>query len=907
MSLDRYAKIRDFARTPEPPPARAERSGPLTFTIQKHNARRLHYDFRLEIDGVLVSWPIPKGPTYDAHQRRLAVQTEDHPYEYGTFEGVIPAGEYGGGQVIVWDAGSYAAIDNDQPVDFHDRARNEALASAGLERGHLSVFLNGRKLKGGWTLLRTRGNGVKSQWLFIKRRDGLENPQRDVTAEDRSVLSGLTLEDLKADGSKLPARPATTLLPSAEGLRGARKSAFPKPYEPMLPTLTQDIFQRSDWLYEPKLDGYRVLSFVDVPSRKVHLRSRGGQAYEDRYPEIARWIKREPVARAVFDGEVVAIGPDGRMSFQRLQNRSASSDTQLRYYVFDLLYLDGFDLLGVHLSDRKALLHAVLAPLGGVEEVSVFDDGLSLFHAAQAQSLEGIVAKKRDTVYEPGKRVRTWLKIKTSQTDEFVVVGYTSGTGRRAETLGSLILGYYDSAGKLRYAGHVGTGFDEDSLQDMLRRLRPLRRSTSPLDEPVPRGGGSSRAGGVGVWVDPKIVVEIKFSERTEDGRLRHPVFMRVREDKPVTDVHVQPVVSPPTPDDPPDDQIAAALSAIDNTRDTARVHLDGHEIRLTNLNKEFWPASASEEGRRALTKRDLVRYFLSIAAVVLPHLRDRPVTMTRFPNGIHGPRFYEKSVKDWTPEFVHRFTSYSDDNKTDVEYFVCNNTATLIWMAQLADLELHVTHTRIVAGPDAPRLSAEFTGSVENLERSALNYPDYLVTDLDPYIYSGKEPKGAEPELNPEGFARATEVAGWYREMLEGIGLHPFIKTTGKTGLHLYIPIARTLDYDSVRAIAETLARRIEQSHPHAVTTQWAVNARRGKVFLDYNMNRRAASLAAPYSPRAVDWAGVSTPLRWEELEKVYPTQFDILNIRERLAKLGDLWKDMLESRTDLRRLLST
>jgi bifunctional non-homologous end joining protein LigD len=301
------------------------------------------------------------------------------------------------------------------------------------------------------------------------------------------------------------------------------------------------------------------------------------------------------------------------------------------------------------------------------------------------------------------------------------------------------------------------------------------------------------------------------------------------------------------------------------------------------------------------------VRYFLQIAHVVLPHLRDRPVTMTRFPNGIHSPRFYQKSPKEGTPPFVQRFTSFSEDNNADVEYFVCNNVATLVWLAQVADLELHVTHTRIVAEPDAPWLSTTFTGSVEQVERSTLNYPDFLVTDLDPYIYSGKERPGAEPELNPEGFARACEVAGWYRDMLEGIGLHPFIKTTGRTGLHLYVPIARTLDYDSVRAIAETLARRVLAAHPNEVTIDWAVRARTGKVFLDYNMNRRSASLAAAYSPRAVDWAGVSTPLRWDELDHVYPTHFDIQNVPTRLATLGDIWHPILDARIDLHQLLGS
>jgi bifunctional non-homologous end joining protein LigD len=502
-------------------------------------------------------------------------------------------------------------------------------------------------------------------------------------------------------------------------------------------------------------------------------------------------------------------------------------------------------------------------------------------------------------LYEPGKRVRTWLKVKTSQSDEFVIVGYTQGSGRRTETLGSLILGSHDANGKLRYAGHVGTGFDEAGLQDMLRRLQPLRRSTSPLDEPVPRGGAASRAGGKGMWVEPKIVAEIKYAERTDDGRLRHPVFMRVRDDKPATTVEPQRVVPPP----PSSSATETALAALEaDPRDSLRLELDGHSLKLTSLNKVLWP---STDDQRALTKRDLVGYFLRIAPFVLPHLRDRPVTMTRWPDGVAGKLFYQKSPNTWTPDFIERFVSFSDDNRADVEYFVCNNTASLVWLAQIADLELHVTHTRIVNTPDAPQLSTQFTGDVETVERSTLNYPDFLVTDLDPYIYSGREARGAEPELNPEGFSRACEVALWYREMLEGIGLHPFVKTTGRTGLHLYVPIARTLDYASVRAVAETLARRILAEHPSEVTIEWATAARRGKVFLDFNMNRRSASLAAAYSPRAVAWAGVSTPLRWEELEHVYPTQFTITNVPERLAQLDDLWQDILNARVDLRALL--
>jgi bifunctional non-homologous end joining protein LigD len=432
-----------------------------------------------------------------------------------------------------------------------------------------------------------------------------------------------------------------------------------------------------------------------------------------------------------------------------------------------------------------------------------------------------------------------------------------------------------------------------------------LERQTSPFDEPVPRGGGSSRTGGAGHWVEPRVVSEIKFSERTSDGRLRHPVFLRVRDDKSAGEARPQVIVAAPRSAEAsaaPTGEIAAALEALNSDADKARVQLDGYELRLTSLNKVFWPAYGE---RRALLKRDLVRYYLQIASVVLPHLRDRPVTMRRYPDGINGPKFYQKSPKESAPPFVQRFVAFSENNNADDEYFVCNNTATLVWLAQLADLELHVTHTRITNEPDAPHLTTAFSGSVQNIERSTLNYPDFLVVDLDPYLYSGNEAPGAEPELHAEGFARAREVAHWFREVIEGIGLHPFIKTTGKTGLHLYVPIARTLDYDSVRAVAETLAKQVLRAHPEAVTTEWAVAARRGKVFLDYNMNRRSASLAAVYSPRAVHWAGVSTPLSWDELDDVYPAQFDILNVPERLARLGDLWQHILEARVDLRQLI--
>jgi bifunctional non-homologous end joining protein LigD len=350
-------------------------------------------------------------------------------------------------------------------------------------------------------------------------------------------------------------------------------------------------------------------------------------------------------------------------------------------------------------------------------------------------------------------------------------------------------------------------------------------------------------------------------------------------------------------------DEIAAALEALEARGETCRLRLGGHEVRVTSLNKVYWPAWRK---RRALLKRDLLRYYVQVAPYVLPHLRDRPVTMRRFPTGLLGKKFYERAPGPWAPPFVERFTAYTEKSQGNEEYFVCNNAATLVWLGQVSNLELHVAHTRVGRGPDAPGLGTDFAGSLAGLKASTLNYPDLLVTDLDPYIYSGKERPGQEPELNRKAFTRVIEVARWYRELLEGIGLHPFLKTTGKTGLHLYVPIARTLDFDAVRAVAETLARQVLAAHPQAVTTNWTIADRRGKIFLDYNMNRRAASLAAAYSPRATPSAAVSTPLDWDELDSVYPTRFDILNMPERLAQRGDVWQPIFDTPTDLDKLLA-
>jgi bifunctional non-homologous end joining protein LigD len=899
VPLDDYRAKRDFSRTAEPPPHEsAQRSGPLTFVVQKHAARRLHYDFRLEVDGVLKSWPIPNGPSYRHGERRLAVMTEDHPLDYATFEGVIPRGEYGGGQVIVWDCGIYAAEEHGQWC--WDRDRAERLVRRGIEQGKLGIFLHGHKLRGGWTLVHTQDKN----WLFLKKDDSFADAARDVIAEDRSVLSGLSIEDLKS--GQLPQR-ETSLLLEPSAANGARKAPPPKQLSPMLPSLLDRPFSNPNWLFEPKLDGYRVIASVE--GNDVQLSSRRGLDCSNEYPWLVEALRRQPYREVIFDGEIVAVDEQGRPSFQLLQNRQGEPRPLLLFYAFDVLYRDGYDLRGVPLEQRKELLRLSLVPNERLKVVETFaEDGVGLFEAVRQAGIEGVVAKRRDSRYDPGKRSDSWLKIKATHSDEFVIGGYTAGSGARADTFGSLVVGYYkDGADKLTYVGHAGSGFDDRTLQSLHARLSALRSDENPFDNEVPRFGMWRRPGkaeGPITWVKPDLVAQVKYAERTSDGILRAPVFLGIREDKAARDVSDLAVVSPPDADElgPTAEEQSSTLieTLLSHTGEKLALEVDGHEIAFSNLNKVFWPAHADQ---RALTKRDLIVYFARVAPYLLPHTKDRPLTLVRFPNGVTGGHFYQKHYDTGPlPPYVETTWLYSDQNKGDGEYLRINNLPTLLWLGQLADIELHTWYSRVDTSGDGAGLPTSFAGSLDNMQRSALNFPDFIVFDLDPYLYSGKEARGAEPELHPEGFAATCQAALWLKEMLDSLGLASFVKTTGRTGLHIYVPIQRTLDYHATHTISETLARVLAQQHPREVTVEWAVDKRRGKVFADYNQNVRGKTLASIYSPRVLPWAAVSMPLRWDEVGGgVFPTDFTISSAPERLRQVGDLWAGILDAKHDL------
>ncbi len=903
-SLTEYRAKRDFARTAEPAPhEEAPRTGPLIFVVQKHAARRLHYDFRLEADGVLKSWPIPNGPSYTHGERRLAVQTEDHPLGYATFEGVIPKGEYGAGEVIVWDRGIYAAEDHGEWC--FDRERAERLVRKGIEQGKLGIFLQGTKLRGGWMLVHTD----EKNWLFIKKDDAFADPNHDVLAENLSVLSGLGIEDLKA--GRLPLRREAWLTLEPANVSGARKGELPRQLSPMLPSLAEKPFSNPNWLFEPKLDGYRVIATVD--NYDVRLTSRRGLDCSSEYPWLVDALRRQPYRNAIFDGEIVALDDQGRPSFQLLQNRNGEPRPPLLYYAFDLLYRDRYDLRAAPLEQRKELLNNSIIPSARVRIVDAFpEDGIALYEAVQRAGIEGIVAKRRDSRYDPGRRSDSWLKVKATHSEEFVIGGYTVGSGSRAHTFGSLIVGYYkNGASKLTYVGHAGSGFDERTLRSVYERLQPLRTGDCPFEGEVPKFGMWRRPGkadGPITWVKPDLVAQVKFAEKTSDGILRAPVFLGIREDKAAHDVTVTEPIAPPPAEDLVSQEDAEQTRLVDKllnfTGEKLSIEVEGHEIALSNLNKVFWPAHGHV---RALTKLDLIAYFARVAPYLLPHMRDRPLTLVRFPNGINGGHFYQKHYEQGLPPFVQTTLLYSDQNKGDGEYLRVNNLPTLLWLGQLADIELHTWYSRVDPTGDAQGLPTTFAGSVENMQQSVLNYPDFVVFDLDPYLYSGKEARGEEPELHPEGFAATCQTALWLKEMLDSLGLSSFVKSTGRTGLHIYVPIKRSLDYHATHSISETVARLLAQQHPREVTVEWAVDKRKGKVFVDYNQNIRGKTLASIYSPRVLPWAAVSMPLRWEEVGSgVFPTDFTILSAPERLRKVGDLWAGILEAKHDLSGLLS-
>ena len=838
---------------------------------------------------MLKSWAVPKGPSLDPADKRLAVPTEDHPFDYASFEGVIPPGQYGAGEVIVWDCGVYSPDEEQAWVEEREAAERQVMQA--LEKGKLSVTLRGEKVKGSFALVRTSD---RKSWLLIKHKDRFATKD-DITACERSVLSGIAVDEMKAMPVQRMA--AARLAPAG------RQEAMPARLEPMHAEPADAPFNKADWTWEPKLDGYRVLAFV---SEQVKLRSRRGLELAAQFPGLAAELARQG-PRMILDGELVAFGEDGRPSFNALQNRfqlktqrdiaAAEKSNPVVFYAFDLLHFAGINLREAAYVDRRRYLAQCLLPSPLVQLVHAADDGVELYAAALQSGFEGVVGKRKQSKYEAGKRSSSWLKVKSTRSAEFVVGGYTQGKGSRAP-LGALLVGTWEGR-KLRYASHVGSGFDDDSLPRVRARLEPLHRKSCPFAEKPALNAPAT-------WVEPELVAEIRFQGWTHDGSLRAPVFLRLRDDVDAKTVRrKERAEATPAAAEAPDSVIDDVLRQLANPKASLSIAIGPHALKLTHLDRVYWPADPALK-QPALTKRDLLRYLARVSPAMLPHLADRPLTMIRMPDGIHGQRFFQKHWTQERPKYVETITVFSGHKDESHEYLLCSNLPTLLWLAQSGTLEFHVWHSRARPAPDAASKSTDYASSLEALEGSVLNYPDYVVFDIDPYIYSGKEAPGDEPELNNVAFEKGKEVAFRLRDLLQSLSLESIVKTSGKTGLHVFVPIRRTIDFEMAREVSERIGRHLMRLHPRDVTLEWSVPKRTGKIFMDYNMNVRGKTLNVAYSPRGVPGAPVSMPLTWEALAKAHPLDFRITNAAEFLAGSGDRWRDALERKQSLASALS-
>ena len=785
MSLREYQKKRDFARTPEPKGRVARKKDQrLRYVVHRHHASRLHWDVRLEMDGVLASWAVPQGPPLEGGIRRLAVHTEDHPMQYLTFHGVIPDG-YGAGTMSIWDTGHYA-LDERKPKE-------------------VKVTFDGEKLKGSYVIVQTSQNEGRD-WLMIKHG---------------------TLPQTRALDARIM---------------------------PMLATAASQPFDSPEWAFEPKLDGVRVIAFVE--GGVVRLQSRNLRDVTAQYPEVELSCAHALTGayRAILDGEIVAVDKDGRPSFQLLQPRMHTTDVKrarrdgapLFFYVFDLLWVDGEELTSRPLRDRVRRLRDSVEPMESLRLAEqIPNDGAALFEAVKESGLEGIVAKRFDSPYVQA-RSSLWLKIKAKRTIDCVIGGWTEGQGGREKALGALLLGLYDeTASELRYVGHVGTGFDEQTLRMLLRELHARESKRNPFSStPKPNAPGH--------WVRPELVCTVEFTEFTNEGNLRQPSYQGLRDDVDPKDCRGEErEADPKTLTRRAAEEVRARAGegeAVTPKLVPAVLPVDGRELRLTNLEKVLFP----EDG---YTKSDLIRFYIEVSPYLLRYLFDRPLTLKPYPDGIHGLRFYQKDKPDFTPEWVKTWRGWSDVKQAEIEYVLCNDLATLVWLANYTAIEMHPWLSRV----DDPQ------------------HPDFVMIDVDP------QPGASWEDVKT--------VAAFIRDELARRKLRAFPKTTGSRGIHVLVPIERRYTYDDVRSFVQEIAGAAHVALPKIVTREWQKVKRGPRVMIDYLQNRSGATTAGPYGVRPKPGAPISMPFEWEELDALAGSdQFNFANFRPRLADVGDL-----------------
>lgn len=906
MSLSLYKKKRSFDETPEPTGGKAS-GKELRFVVQKHHASHLHYDFRLEMEGVLKSWAIPKGPSLDPGVKRLAMMVEDHPYDYRTFEGIIPEGNYGAGTVIVWDEGTYEPLN----TDAKNKREVEKILLHQLHEGNLKFIMHGKKLKGEFALVKISGRGENS-WLLIKHNDKYATSE-DVTKKNKSVVSHKTLEQVektshnfwgsnrkastkKTAKAKNPKTKAAKKDEAAEDddhaetksddikelLQKGKRAAFPSDIKPMLATLVDKAFDDENWIYEIKWDGYRAIAYLK--NGKAEIRSRANLSFNNKFPVIIEALRQWKV-NAVVDGEIVALNEEGKPDFQSLQSFAKKGEkANLVFYVFDLLWYDGKDFTQLPLIERKKILKSILPEDDGTIKFSehIVREGKAFFEAALNKGLEGVMAKKADSVYTIDYRTKSWLKIKNNQQTEAIICGFTKGRNSR-KYFGAVILGKY-FGDKLTYIGHSGSGFNEKSLQDVYKKFAPLITDKCPF-HPKPKTNMPV------TWLKPKLVCEVKFAEWTEEKILRQPIFLGLREDKTAENEKNEQIVPPPAKSstkkkaskekmEKAKEVVKENLAAPTKKRTSAKnqkagdrilfegdekektITIDNHEIKFTNLNKIYWPDEK-------ITKRDMLNYYYAVAPYMLPYMKDRPQSLNRHPNGINGENFFQKNVEGKVADWIETYPYTSESDGQTKQFLVCTDEATLMYMASLGCIEMNPWHSRIQ--------------SPEN--------PDWCVIDLD-------------PDDNP--FDQVVETAQVVKQVLESLEIEACCKTSGATGMHIYIPRGAKYSYEQSKLLAELIVQVVHEQIPSFTSLERNPSKRKKKIYLDFLQNRSIQTIAAPYSLRPKPGATVSTPLHWEEVKKgLSLKKFTIFNTLDRIKNEGEIFKPVLGKGIDLEKTL--
>lgn len=895
MGLTKYKEKRAAEKTPEPfggKPSGKE----LRFVVQKHDASHLHYDFRLEMDGVLKSWAVPKGPSMDPNVKRLAMMVEDHPYDYRNFEGIIPQGQYGGGTVIVWDEGTYEPVEGakDDIAAMDKNLRHQ------LYSGKLKFKLNGEKLKGEFALVKAYGRGDNG-WLLMKLEDSYAS-DKDITKKDKSVISGKTIAQMEKSPDKVygeniikkdttlkdqhsatkkaaeiindqlekqPEQKSKTAKGAGKLLKKLSNEAFYTHIEPMLATLVDQPFDNADWVYEVKWDGYRAIAFMN--KGQVELKSRNDKSFNEKFYPIYDKLK-EIKLNAVIDGEVVVLSKSGIANFGALQNWRSEADGDLVYYVFDILWYEGKDLKELSLLERKAILKEILPQNEQILFSEHFDtSGIDFLKEAKKMGLEGMMAKRKDSIYHANNRSHDWLKVKANKRQEVVIGGYTLNDDS-SKVFSSLLVGVYKGK-KLIYTGKVGTGYNAKLQKELMVLFKPLITEKTPFaDEPDVNKPSRFRPNpphASVTWLRPELICEVSFTEMTNDGVMRHPSFDGMREDKDPKKVMLeqeqltQQVVADKI-NAPVKSRSAVERRTLLNPTEKNQVKkINKQELKFTNLNKIFWP-------KEKITKRDLINYYYQAAPFILPYLKGRPQSMNRFPNGINGEGFYFKDVTNTAPDWAELYLYQSEADNRDRHYLVGKDEATLLYMANLGCIEMNPWNST-VKRPD---------------------YPTYCIIDLDP---------------DKNSFDQVIEAAQVTKQILDNMGVPSYCKTSGSTGLHIYIPLGNKYTYDQAKEFARIIVTLVHAEIPAYTSLERTVRDRKGKMYLDFLQNRPHATIASVYSVRPKPGATVSTPLHWDEVKKgLKMTDFTIFNVIERINTVGDIFKPVLGKGIDLKKIVN-